>query len=87
MAVKNGLRTFKCLEYSKTYQKKFDEDLLRRLQNTYKFCYRHINQFCLMLQKGVYQYEYVDGWKRFNETSLKRKVILQQSDTGEHDRR
>ena len=26
-----------------------------------------------MLEKGVYPYEYVDNWKKFNETSLPEK--------------
>ena len=26
-----------------------------------------------MLRKGVYPYEYMDNWERFNETSLPRK--------------
>ena len=26
-----------------------------------------------MLRKGVYPYEYMDNWKRFNETSLPSK--------------
>ena len=28
------------------------------------------NKFILLLKKGVYPYEYVDSWKRFDETSL-----------------
>ena len=27
-------------------------------------------KFCLMIRKGVYPYEYMDGWKKFEETSL-----------------
>ena len=26
--------------------------------------------FVLLLRKGVYPYEYMDSWERFNETSL-----------------
>ena len=29
-----------------------------------------VNEFCLMLIKGVYPYEYMDSWKRIDETSL-----------------
>ena len=28
---------------------------------------------CLLLQKGVYSYEYVDDWQKFNETWLPEK--------------
>ena len=29
-----------------------------------------INKFVLMLRKGVYPYEYMDSWEKFDETSL-----------------
>ena len=27
----------------------------------------------MLLRKGVYPYEYMDGWDKFNETSIPRK--------------
>ena len=36
----------------------------------YKFCNGDLNKFVLLLRKGVYPYEYMDSWERFNETSL-----------------
>ena len=30
----------------------------------------HSNKFILLLQKGVYPYEYMDAWEAFNETLL-----------------
>ena len=39
----------------------------------YKFCNGDINKFVLLLRKGVYPYEYMDSWKKFNETSLPAK--------------
>ena len=32
-----------------------------------------ITMFTLLLQKGVYPYEYIDDWEKFNETSLPEK--------------
>ena len=29
-----------------------------------------LNKFALLLRKGVYAYEYMDSWEKFNETSL-----------------
>ena len=29
-----------------------------------------LNKFILLLRKGVYHYEYMDEWEKFNETSL-----------------
>ena len=38
-------------------------------------CFRNndLNKFILLLRKGVYPYEYMDNWERFNETSLPSK--------------
>ena len=36
----------------------------------YQFCNGNLNKFVLLLRKGVYPYEYIDSWERFNETSL-----------------
>ena len=35
----------------------------------YKFCSEDINKFISLLRKGVYPYEYMDSWGRFDETS------------------
>ena len=40
---------------------------------TYSFCNNDLNKFILLLRKGVYPYEYMDSWERFNETSLPSK--------------
>ena len=33
-------------------------------------CDGDINKFILLLRKGIYPYEYMDSWKRFDETLL-----------------
>ena len=54
--------------------KEIDNDvLIKRLYNTYQLSKNDINQFKLLLRKGVYRYEYMDSWKRFNETELPSK--------------
>ena len=36
-----------------------------------------LNKFILLLRKGVYPYEYMDSWQRFDETScLTKKVFI-----------
>ena len=55
---------------NKNYQQKFDEKLKERFFNTYKFSNHDNNKFVLLLRKGVYPYEYMDDWEKFNKTSL-----------------
>ena len=51
--------------------KEIDNDvLIKRFYNTYQLSDNDINKFKLLLRKGVYPYEYMDSWKRFNETEL-----------------
>ena len=41
--------------------------LIRKFYNTYQLCNKDLNNFALLLRKGVYPYEYMDSWKRFKE--------------------
>ena len=56
-------------EYNGTSNKSINE-LTGKFPNTYQFCTGNLNKFVLLLRKGVYPYEYMDSWERFNETSL-----------------
>ena len=33
-------------------------------------------KFCLMIRKGVYPYEYMDGWEKFEEAGLPPKDVF-----------
>ena len=43
------------------------DDLIKKFPNIYKFCNRDLNKFVLLLKKGVYPYEYMDSWNKFDE--------------------
>ena len=45
-------------------------ELSEKFPNTYRFCNRDLNKFSLLLRKGVYPYDYMDSWEKFNETEL-----------------
>ena len=64
---------FKCFNCKQNYEKDFNKELIKRFASTYEFCNKNLNKFVLLLRKGVYPYEYMDNWKRFNETSLPTK--------------
>ena len=70
---KEDLIEYKCLCCNNNYQQKFDEKLKELIFNTYKFSTHGNNKFILLLQKGLYPYEYMDDCERFNETSLPEK--------------
>ena len=55
-----------------SYMKVIDEALIFRCFN-YKFCNNDLNKFVMLLRKGVYPYDYMDGWDKFNETSIPNK--------------
>ena len=64
---------FRCLNCNKNYKKEINKKLVERFSNTYEFCDKDLNKFILLLRKGVYPYEYIDGWDKFNEKSIPTK--------------
>ena len=73
VSIKNKKLIFRCFECKKNYEKDFNKKLIKRFANTYKFCNGDTNKLILLLRKGVYHYEYMDSWDRFDETSLPNK--------------
>ena len=70
MKNKDGKLIFRCFSCKKNYEKDFNKELIERFANIYEFCNGDLNEFILLLRKGVYPYEYMDNWERFDETSL-----------------
>ena len=70
MINKDDQLVFRYFECKKNFKKNFNKDLIKRFASIYKFCNGDINTFILLLRKGVYPYEYMDSWERFDETSL-----------------
>ena len=70
MTTKDEQLIFRCLGVKRIMKKNFNKDLIQRFANTYEFCNGYLNKFILLLRKGVYPYEHMDSWQRFDETSL-----------------
>ena len=70
MKTKDEKLIFRCFSCKKNNEKDFNKKLIERFANIFEFCNGDLNKFILLLRKGVYPYEYMDNWKRFDETSL-----------------
>ena len=64
--VKHDLIVYKCLCCNRYYQTMFGENFKKQIANTYKFSNHDINKFILVLQNGVYQYDYRNDWKKLD---------------------
>ena len=86
---KNENLILECYNCNQRYRKRFNKELIKRFASTYSSCNNNLNKFILLLRKGVYLYEYMDNWKRFNETSLPSKESFYSNlcncDTGDNN--
>ena len=73
MSLKDNQLNFRCFRCEKNYEKDFNKELIKRFANTYRFCNKDLNKFVLLFRKGVYAYEYMDNWERFDDTLLPNK--------------
>ena len=71
----NNRLNYRCKE-SKRISTKSINELIEKFPRIYQFCKGDLNKFVLLLRQGVYPYEYMDSWERFNETSLPDKKIF-----------
>ena len=73
MKVMDETLIFRCFNCKKNYKKEINKELVERFAGTYKFCNNDLNKFVMLLREGVYPYEYMDGWDKFNEKSIPSK--------------
>ena len=66
---KNGRLNYKCKKCKKSYTKLANESI-KNFPTLYKFCNGDLNKFFLLLRKGIYPYEYIDSWERFDENTI-----------------
>ena len=73
VTIKDNQLIFRCFSCKKNYEKDFNKELIQRFVNIYEFCNGDLNKFILLFRKGVYPFEYIDNWERFNEILLPNK--------------
>ena len=69
---KNDRLNQKCKECKKSYTKLANESI-KNFPAFYKFCNGDLNKFCQLLRKGIYPYEDMDSWEKFEETTISPK--------------
>ena len=79
MITRDDQLIFRCSECKTDYQKDFNKGLINRFANIYEFCNKDIDRFILLLKKGIYPYEYIDTWERFDKISLPDKEAFYSS--------
>ena len=65
---KNNRRHYKSKKYGKRCSMSTNW-LIKKFPIVYQFCKNDLNKFVLLLKKGVYPYEDMDCWEKFNEAS------------------
>ena len=68
--VMNETLTFECVDCENEYKKDINNKLKEIFLNAYEFCGYDMNTFVTLLRKGVYPYEYMDEWNKFDEKEL-----------------
>ena len=66
---KNGRLNYKSKECKKSYTKLTIESI-KNFPTLHKFCNGDLDNSFLLLRKGIYPYEYIDSWKKFNENTI-----------------
>ena len=79
MSIKDNQLIFRCFECKKNYEKEFKKELIKRFASIYEVCNEDTDKFILLLRIGVYPYEYMVSWERFDETSLPDKEAFYSS--------
>ena len=69
IGLKNNRLNYRCKECKGTSTKSIN-GLIEKFTSVYQFCNGDLNKFVLLLRKGVYPYEYMDSWEKFDETTL-----------------
>ena len=67
----NSIECRSCAENNRCEEcEKIIEVLIKKFSSIYQFFNNDLNKFILLLRKGVYPYEDMDSWEKFDETSL-----------------
>ena len=69
VGLENKRLIYKCKKCKEEWKKLINQ-LIKNFSSVYQFCNGDLNKFVLILRKGVFPYEYMDSWEKFNENIL-----------------
>ena len=69
VGLKNKRLIYKCKKCKEEWKKPTNK-LIENFPSVYQFCNGDLNKFVLLLRKGVYPYEHMDSWEKFDENTL-----------------
>ena len=75
VGLKNNRLIYRCKECKEEWKRPINE-LIEEFSSIYQFCNGNLNKFNLLLRKGVYPYEDMDNWEKFDETTIPPKKAL-----------
>ena len=66
----NCIKCKSCTENNRWEEcKKLIEELIKKFSSIHQFCNGHLNKFILLLRKGIFPYEYMASWEKFDENT------------------
>ena len=72
VGLKNNRLIYRCKELKEEWKRPINE-LIKTFPAIYQFCKGDLNKFIWMLRKGIYPYEDMDSWEKFDETTIRPK--------------
>ena len=69
VGLRNNRLIYKCKECKEEWKRPLNK-LIKNYPSIYQFCNINLNKFVMLLRKGVFPYEYMDSWEKFDETTL-----------------
>ena len=73
--LKNNRLIYRCKECKEEWKRQI-EGLIQKFPSIYQFCNGNLNKSVLLLRKGIYPFEDMDNWRKFDETTLPTKEAL-----------
>ena len=69
VGLNNNQLIYKCKECKGEWKRPLNK-LIESFPSIYQLCNGKLNKFVMLLTKGVYPYEYMDSWEKFDEAAL-----------------